>query len=516
MITSRFYYKNVLRRAEAGLGDGTKYATATGATSDQSAKTFVLAGLSIIADLGADANDKFNGYVLYFPASGNVYHIVDWVASSDTATVYETPDTDDTGACEIRLTLYEDDSDVAYPVCLAVDGRRETKWKANAADIVIYVPALLPNFVADGGFEQQSAGNPGDDWYSGSGDWQIVDSVGSGMRGVRYVEYTKGATNAVLRQGLTGTFEKGKTYRIVMLVKALTAPPAANDILRVYLLDKNVDTDLLLDADWEDGGHWDPEITTSETWVTSDFVPDQTTDRVRIWLTGRGSSGTWGGCTGFDVDELYIWEKISVDRLMVFDHNWDAGVWVSGDASSIIVQGWYLNPSRTQTTSADRENGLDGWTQQGSEPILKTVTLSADYPIYRIRLNAKSWLTYEAGEIFLGPAMAFSKQMDFPFDPDAEEAVGVMNETQGGVRRFHKDFHRGGPYEIVLTKVNSSFYSSLRDWWEEVGRDHFPFFFCFDETSAPDKIKLVRSESNWLFAYDPVLRGGRITLREEL
>jgi len=149
-ITSRFYYKNILKRAEDGLGDGTRYATATGATPDQTNKKFTLAGLAIIADLGADANDKFNGFILYFPASGNRYHVIDWDAAADDAYVYETPDTGDTTACEMRLSLAMDAALVnpTNPAHLCCDGKRHTLLKGQAANTNVILRAFLPNFVS--------------------------------------------------------------------------------------------------------------------------------------------------------------------------------------------------------------------------------------------------------------------------------------------------------------------------------------------------------------------------------
>ena len=136
--------------------------------------------------------------------------------------------------------------------------------------------------------------------------------------------------------------------------------------------------------------------------------------------------------------------------------------------------------------------------------------------MWELVLTAATGITYEAGILFLGLQMAFTKQMDKPFDPHAEEVAGVMNETQAGRRAFYPDYYRGGPFDINLSNVNSTFYDNLKDWWKEVGRTKFPFFFCFDEENAPEDIKLVRSESDFLFPYDPVMRGGKISLKEEL
>ena len=94
MTTPIIYHKNALRIAEDGLGDGTIYASGPSAVVNQTNKTFDLTTISIIADLGADSDDLFNGYILIFPNGSNIpYHIVDWEASTDLATTFEPPAT---------------------------------------------------------------------------------------------------------------------------------------------------------------------------------------------------------------------------------------------------------------------------------------------------------------------------------------------------------------------------------------------------------------------------------------
>lgn len=515
MPTSRFYYKNILKRASDGLGDGTRYATATGATVDQANKQFTLSGLSIIADLGADADNKFNGYILYFPASGNIYHIVDWTAATDVATVYETPEAGDTGACEIRKNFYStaiyDQNNLPHRSC---DGKRSTKWIVGQDNSAMVVYAYMPNFLFDGGFEEQGTGAGAAPWNSITGPKQIVDP-GANMRGSRCVEYSKGTTNTFFEQNIYAQsqliFEQGKTYCILLLARALTANPTTNDVMLVRLRQRN--TGRRLDADWEGpGGDWYPNITTTETWFFSEFTPDFTSKEISFRIYGRGESGTWGSCTGFQVDEIYIWEKVTAQRLIVIGHNWDAGI----TGVTYAVAGIRMDYMRTNYSSgSDFVGSLATWEQYGQDPIVKTVADTV-LPMYRVMAAALSDTNYEAEEIYLGPTMAFTKQMDRPFDPDSEYTAGVFNETQAGRTHYHKNFHRGGPYNLRFSNVTAAFYADLKDWWQEVGRDKFPFFFCFDEAASPEKIKLVRCLSDFLFPYDPVRRSGAIELREEL
>ena len=132
MSTPEILHQNLLNIAQAGRGDGTIYATATSAAVDQSAKTLTLTGLSIMTDLGADGNDKFNGYTIYFPASERGYLITDWTAA--VATVFEYPNILDTTACQILRTLYTDDFNVANPIRYGSNGQLEKKWIDKAAN----------------------------------------------------------------------------------------------------------------------------------------------------------------------------------------------------------------------------------------------------------------------------------------------------------------------------------------------------------------------------------------------
>jgi hypothetical protein len=332
--------------------------------------------------------------------------------------------------------------------------------------------------------------------------WQIAAATAS-FPGVRIVAYTKSAADCYLKQDLIGEIIKGRTYRIMMKVQALTANPSG-DVLSVIVRQKLSPFKVI-----ESGMDWRPTITTTAGWHERTFTADYSSDTLELLIYARGLSGSWGSCTGIRIDEVYVYEDIPVNRLVVLDHNW-----CNGEITALY--GWRCNPDRTNAGSGDRSpNLLATQDVDQTEPIIKATTES-NYPVWQLTLTATTGLTYEAGVIFLGPHMAFTKQMDAPFDPDAEEVEGIMNETAAGRRTFHKLFSRGGPYELAFTNVNSTFYDLLKDWWDEVGRDRVPFFFCFDESNIPTEIKFVRNESNFLFAYDPVFRGGRILLREEL
>jgi len=500
-IISRFYHKNILKRAVDGLGDGTVYATGTGATVDQDAKTFELAGLSIVADLGADANDKFNSFILYFSSSENVYHIVDWDAATDTATVFETPAATDTGACEIRANILEADTDADYPVHNLANGKKHSLWKGSGAGQAQTVQIMLPNLIREGGFEAHAAGNLGSPWTAQTTQWQV--SATSPLLGSRMAVYTKTAADCYLKQNLVEALEKGKTYRILAKLQALGANPAG-DIVSIKARQR-----LSPNKVAESGLDWKPTVTTTAAWVQTTFTPDFSSDMLELFINALGSSGSWGSCTGFNLDEIYIYEDIAVDRLIAAAHNWN-----NGEITS--VYGCRCNPGRTSfaygnDASANLAANVD---IDGTDTVLQSLTES-NYPVWELVLTATG-ITYEAGVLFLGAAMAFTKQPDRPLDPDAEEVAGTMNETPAGRRVFYPDYYRGGPYDLKLTNVNAAFYADLKDWWQEVGRIKFPFFFCFDEDAYPENIKLVRNENDFLFNYDPVLRTGQITLKEEL
>jgi len=316
--------------------------------------------------------------------------------------------------------------------------------------------------------------------------------------------YTQSAVDCYLKQNLIAALTKGKTYRIVMKIQAITANPSG-DVISIAIRQRLAPNKVI-----QSGMDWRPTIITAAGWVQTTFVPDYSSDMLELFINALGSSGSWGTCTGFRIDEIYVYEDIAADRLVVFGHNWN-----NGEITSIY--GCRCWPERTSfaygnDASANLAANVD---IDQTEPIIKSLTESR-YPVWEIKLTAATGIQYEAAILFLGPQMAFTKQMDQPFDPHAEQVSGTMNETLQGRSAFYKDFHRGGPYEVLLTNVNSTFYAKIQDWWEEVGRNKFPFFFCFDEDIKPEDIKLVRSLSDYLFPYNPVTRDGRITLREEL
>jgi hypothetical protein len=501
MITSRFYYKNIIRRAELGLGDGTVYASATGATPDQDAKTFTLSGLSIIADFGADVDDKFNSYILYFPDSGNIYHIIDWSATGDRATVFEVPVLTDIGACEFRINLWANTTAASNPVHLLADGKRSTIWKGSAPNQSQAIRMFMPNLIDDGGFEAQSVGNVQNPWIAASALWQI--SATSPLLGSRMVTYTQGGALVTFKQYCSRKIEKGRTYRILFKAAALGADPVSNPI-RIYLVDRNWTVDI------ENGYGWWPALTTTPTWFENTFTPDFSTDNWLFAFVDHAIPGSWGSCTGFNLDEIYLYEDISVDRLIVLDHGMDNGIIES-------LYGFRCNAKRNSFSYSDdgSANLMNDVAIHGTEAIVESASESS-YPAWEIVLGQASGVTYSAASIFLGSAMAFGKQNIQPFDPDAEAVGGLMSETRSGRRVFYPDFYRGGPFEMTFSKINSTFYTNLTDWWEEVGRTKFPFLYCFDEENYPEKIKLLRCESDFMFSYDPVLRSGTIRATEEL
>ena len=52
-------------------------------------------------------------------------------------------------------------------------------------------------------------------------------------------------------------------------------------------------------------------------------MPEYTSDIVGLYVEALGATGTWGACTGYKLDEFYVFEKIEANRLIVLDHNWD-------------------------------------------------------------------------------------------------------------------------------------------------------------------------------------------------
>lgn len=495
------YHTNAVKRAQDGLGDGTKYATGSAATPNQTAKTFALTGLSIIADLGADADDKFNGYLLYFPVSGNRYRVVDWTASSDTATVYETPAANDTGACELRRANYHDDDDAAAPAFRLADGFPSILWKMRAANLVMGLEFCLPNLLEQGGFEEIAVGalpsavQAKGVWY-GTSDFAVASA--SALLGSRMCAFTvPGSGDKDLQERMVGSLKKGRTYGILMKCQAVTGNTAAGGLavrVRNHLSSAEVDADLDTDGKWDV-----PSITTTAAWQQTTFVPDFDTDDGRLLITAVFANR--GSATVIRIDEVYVWEIITVAALAVFGHNWDGTNPAAGD---LVIYRQYCSTSRTGIAGGTEYAAIiNAGAIKGTGPLVVEGTATAA-PIYRLLSLATSGLTYQAGELLLCEKWAWPRSPILgSHDPNETMYKEQRRDAMSGARTTYKYHQRrmvGGTFVQMPAADLVTYIGGFK-------RNHFderaPFVWVGGTGDAPRL--LLTTEKNFTTPYEQMV-----------
>ena len=95
MSTPEILYNNLLKISQAGRGDGAIYAFGTIASPDKVNKAFALVDMSIMSDVGANANELFNGYALGFTISNRIYLVTDYTKLVIDAAVFNGVGLDD-------------------------------------------------------------------------------------------------------------------------------------------------------------------------------------------------------------------------------------------------------------------------------------------------------------------------------------------------------------------------------------------------------------------------------------
>jgi len=288
-----------------------------------------------------------------------------------------------------------------------------------------------------------------------------------------------------------------------MKIQAKTANPTGN-VLQVLVRQERVSGTAMLD--------WTPTITTTATWYQTTFTPTFTSDTLELYLNGLNVSGSWGGCTGFDLDEIYLYEDIAADRLIIDNHEC-----CNGRITSLY--GCECDPDRSSFSyandaSANLQNAV--WIDQ-SDTAIKTFT-SSNYPVWELILERNMDLTYEIGQMFVGPKMDVEYLQVAGFDTHGSESHGTMTETVGGKRWYSYDYERG-VYSFGVKVLDEVTHDKWVEWWEEVGRSKFPFWFAWDETDEPEDIKFVRCDTAFQMPkqlYGGHYRIGQVRLREEL
>lgn len=461
-------YRNLPAISQAGRGDGTIYAWGTTAVPDTSAKTFDLTTVNIMTDLGADADDLFNGYVLVFTSSGRSYLITDWVAATDLATTFETPNTEDTGAWTIRRTLYTNDFAAANPLRYAAIGKLYQLWKDSAANNNAVISIAAPNGIDDGGFEKNSL----------TDYWTTRGVAGTGTVAINATTPILGTYDCKLNQGdqvYVGLEQAGKidldsskTYGIKF--KAGGDAGAVSD-LRVSLeyvagAATRVPvtfTKINVDDDIATANIWKPAITDATAWEEIKFTVSEDIDAGDYKLV----FDQYDAVDVF-IDEISLFEVISPDTLIIGNHN-HAG----GYAATSYLGGRSCPSDLTSVGASDYDLTLVDLdadvTVDGNSPIYETFTAPTSiYPIYEISLVAISGKTWQAGEIWLGARWTWERFVAgkwAPFDGD----IRVNSVTSFGGVKVESERYRKRKVTGRIPLISDADFAVWKDFIAEVG-----------------------------------------------
>jgi hypothetical protein len=476
------FIKNALRLSEFGLGDGTIYASGSGATPNAAQKTFALAGLSILADIGADGDDKFNGHLLYFPASGNRYHIVDWVAGTDTATVWEPPSLTDTGAWQIRRALVCNKQLPGNPAHRLADGQRFADWK-SASNTVI--EAHLPNLVDNGGFETGVLSPWIKTVEGGTADATIINSVSPAI-GTFELKINRGDRTSITITQPLRTLQRNRIYRL--LFKARTVTTFVPDNFTVRVLGTGAD----LTASNPIGGtiqpglvSFVPTLTSTNTWYSLDLTAPGwdvvgATIELKLWI----------GMDEVFIDELYLFEKVNVGALLLFDHG--------GLTSLTNLTGRYVSKDRSgQTVAVDNVQILGAQTIRGGD-VGAVQFASAVYPIYTI----ESSNLIAASEILLAQKWVWGRHVMMPFDPELIEKEESIFRSRSGVESsvVHSRRRRYKGRVRLLNDTDRDTWKN--DWYPHHHDPRHPFAVQID--SSRPIVLMVDDEAAFGLEYDSV------------
>lgn len=511
-VQPEILYRNILKIAQEGRGDGTVYASATSATVDQDNKTFTLSGLSIIDDLGADANDKFNGYVLTFTDTDRTYLITDWV-SGGVATVFGYPNAGDTGPCEIRRTLYTDDFNPSNPLRYACNGDLSKKWIDRAANNTAVIQACMPNGIDDGGFELNSLS---DYWTTSiDGDGAISINASSPILGSYDCVINMGttATNGDIKQTGKVDLKTGKTYGIIFKARH-SGTGTEEEELNVQLdyavfgasqyipvtFSKINSEDALNDLGNGTNNQWRPDISDTNAWEEATFTVPEDIDAGDWVLRFR-----WHEVDNhYDlyIDEIYLFEVIQPDTLIIAGHNMAGGF-----AASSYIALARCSIDRTSMSSGYLSGGAD-WQQNiidldadvsvdGNSPIYETFTgPSFLCPIFVILFAAISGKTWEASEIWLGERWTWDRFLSGDWEPDDQE-IEVRNVvTLGGLERSSERYRKKIRSGNILYLDNDE-HANWRAFVKEVGLDK-PFWYYLSALSdygLEEEILLMKNDS---------------------
>jgi len=498
-------YRNILRLAEEGRGNGYIYASGGGmVAADKTARTFEVddsstTGFDIMAGYG-DSDDQFNGMLLVFQDGGRRYHIIGYLESTSAngpiIKTYETPDEEDIGGFEIRQTLYADKQDPNHPVHLLVDGRSETKWWSGADAAVTKIRAFLPNAIDDGGFELADVDLA---WAVTANGTAEITAVGGDTLGLRRCRFDIGDQgNCFIEQDCKIDLKKGRTYGLIFFFFLDTSYDEFG--LRIELNgDIGYTFEEIHAEDTTTDAIWFPELTTTSKWHAIKFEPD-----------GNVSAGGWGvrfmssNDAYLYIDEVYIWEIVDSDVMVIAGHNMKAQF----QNNAYLAHG-RCDPQVTYTVEGDlatRTNDheqvvvfISDLPQWGSEdPIYWPYTgIPEITPVFEISFNhGQPEDEWEASSIWLGPTWDWDRFVQDTWEPHNGEVQVFSSQAWGGSKTVAERF-RARRVAGTIPYIDNAAYQEWLDFILHAGGGE-PFWYFMAGLSwlgSDDELMFMRNSN---------------------
>lgn len=374
--------------------DGTTWATATAAEQNEWRCVIFMDDLSLLLAVSDNGTQRVMASIDGSDWDPRLFQTFEGIQTADEGEDF---------TIQAGLTCAQASAD--RPGLFAADGRIAPRLTGAAANTALYLRAHAPNFVLDGGFE---SGALSPHWLS-QASWAITSA--DKLEGAYSAIWDCSADGYLTTLLGQGTLKKGITYKFVFKAKAKTASPQAN-VLSATCVPIGTSDNM---------GLIYPAITTTATWFSSEFTPTKTTNRWRFTINAYTSLK--GSCTGIVVDEIYVYEKITLNSLICTGHNLER--------RSITVNAWNLSPLRsTSGSDAANKTVIATYTPDTSEVLYSALTSSSP-PVVELVIAAASDLTPEAGEIYIG---------DYWQLPRYPGALDPYETVEGGLREFKFNF----------------------------------------------------------------------------
>ncbi len=494
MSTPSILYRNILAEAQAGRGSGEILAWGSSAVPNPDNKTFDLTTVNIMADLGADADNKFNGWKLIFTASGGgEYLITDWVAATDLASTFERPRSSDTGSWEIRRTLSADAFDPTAPIRYATNGRPYQSFLDNAPNTGLIIRAYLPNLIDDGGFERADLSQY---WTTrANGDGAVTLNSATPMLGARDCLLDMGttATSVGISQAGEGPLEAGKTYAIRFKAKRITAETTGKLTVDLRYTKSAGASYLPTTFEKIDGAdtinnvgggselnQWKPVLGTAAAWERILFtVPESVgTGDWELWIENVDSTNRYDA----HVDQIVVWEVLTPDTLLISGHNFAGGFSAGSEIYALMcddnLSSFNIGVEASKLIDLDADV-----TVAGDSTIRETFTPTTEpYPIFQIIIAAISGKTHEFGELWLGKRWDWPKFISGDWEPSDGEIKDQIVDTEGGIEVIEDKYEKERRSGEIL-RITSAEKAKWDAFWNHCKRSK-PFWYYHDRFTA--------------------------------